>query len=263
MLEQPPEDITPENLPVELIDRLTDVRDTIEKRVIGIQEQLAQHYRWRDRLENERDALSNVEEKATQNEMIAVVQERIRRFDKQIETCRHEMSLLRTYGALAIENKGANTADLGRILEKYEASPEYDPTARPRGRGLESLPYFVRPGETSGIARFPRMSPFEIIAHRGKVLLKAAVIMGVLVFVARGVGGGLDGNSAGGAKFGRPGAGGGSLVQVTGGGSVDGGFSGPARILTKMVSSLSGVDVGDLAADTAQTLKSVRPSAID
>lgn len=252
---------TPPPLPLEderatrMSVRLDLVSATIETAVSRLRSQIAGHYAWRDRLDAERQQIEASEDKTTQNEIIAVVENRIRRFEHQIATCRHDLSLLRQQGALALANTCANTGDLARILEKYEDSPDYDPTLKERLQGHEALPSFMRPGATSGIARQATLTRFETFAFRGKIMLKAGAICLGLLIAANSINGVSNGNTPGGAKFASPGAGTGFANSVTG--AIDNALGSPTQALSRMLAITSGTDVTRLAEDTADTMKTM------
>lgn len=238
-----------------LSDRLIRVHAAIEANIARVQTQIAGHYTWRDRLDEERRDLTDIEDKTTQNEIIAVVENRIRRFEHQIQTGRHDLALLRQHATQALERPSANTGSLARLVEKYEDGPDYDPTLIPRLNGSEALPYFMRPGATSGIARQAVPTRFEVFAYRGKTLLKAAAVLAVLYVVANGLDGATSGSGPGGAKFASPGAGTG--FGNSGTGAITNLLGDPAQALSSLLATASGTDVSKVAGDTATTLESM------
>ena len=236
-------------------DRLDLVHATIKASIGRLQGQIAGHYAWRDRLDDERRELEDTEDKTTQNEIIAVVESRIRRFEHQIETCRHDLALLRQNGAQALDSPAANTGNLARVLEKYEGSPDYDPTLKKRLSGPDALPDFMRPGATSGIARQATLTRFETCAFRGKIMLKAGAVLLVLFVVANSLDSAANGLGPGGARFASPGAGTGFINSGTG--AINTALGSPGQALSKLLAFASGTDVTEMAEGTADTLKNM------
>lgn len=243
--------------PAEMIDRLIDARDAIEARIAECQSQLAKHYARQDQLEAERDAMQDPEEKATQNEIIAVVRTRIRSFDNQINTCQYDLRLLRQYGAVTLENPQGNAGDLARILDKYGIGRAENLPERTKVEGLDALPYFARPGATSGVPHLTKISSFEKVAHRVKMVVKMGALVAVIVLATRGLDSDAGGATASGARFERAGSSG--MARIMDGSSAGSSDSmpGTTAALLKMVSATTGFDLRAIVSDTGQALKSV------
>lgn len=251
----PPESCPAAYTAEDMIARLAFARNEIERRIAECQEQLRQHYLRQDQLEEERFTLVNDAEKAMQNEMISVLQKRIRSLDSRINTCRHDLQLLRHYGSIAQTNPGGNTGDLWRLLKEYGAGLDTNLPHRDNLPGLEALPDFIRPGARSGIAHLTKTTQRESLFFRGKIAFKMIALTALLFMGVQAIesGSGLD--AAGGARFEKPGAGGLSRIseRLSPGSAFE--VSGPAKHLIRVFGSTTGVDLHATVHHTEQALK--------
>ncbi len=264
-----PPDARPPHPDAGLLPRITHLQRGLESDCHALEAQIAHHENWHAELAADRALLNDPERILTQDALIETLALRLQALRRRLAARRHDASLLRSQGAVALAagGMGANTPALARLLAEADtdrAAPEdtgavsSDDTPD-TATGWDSLPAFCRPGATSGIPRPARIGPRgflpRIFGGMGR-LLKVGAILFVLVGLLNALGSGaFNQRSVGNARFSGPGSG---LPQV----NVDSSeFNAASRALLQLVSTATGgaVDIEALARRTADSLRAMSP----